>query len=376
MLKIAHITLTMDAGGIEQLILNMAKSIDRKQFEFSIVCLDGGGLLLHQIKELGCKTFVLKRSPGLDIKLICKLIQLFRSQKFHIIHAHNQAALFYAGLSAKFAMNSSIITTEHSRHYIDKLIRRRFEKKILSYITDKWVVVSDKLAEMSMNRDHINPKRIKVIHNGIDITKFKKPANINLNEFKKNLDIPIDRKIIIMVARFNPVKNHDLLLYAFSRLKNYLDPMPHLLLIGEGTLRNDIIQLSYKLSINTFVHFLGFREDINKLLWISDLFVLCSKTEGLPLSMLEAWAANVPVLITHSANRAGLVKNDENGRVINSDATSITQGIYEMLSAPENNNKLIQNAYHVVNNNFSLNRMINEYEEIYKSLWGKNMIQY
>ena len=202
--KILHITLSMDTGGIENFIVNFARKIDRARFNMTVGCLDYGGVLLNEIKHLGHSSFVLCRRPGFDWKLILKLARIFRKEKYKIIHTHNQASHFYGGLAARLARVPCLITTEHSRHNTGTKLRRRIEKGLLYRITDNWVTVSRELAQVASDRDGLPIGGITIVPNGVDLKRFLRDKSNErkhyLSGMKAALKIPIECRVAIIVA--------------------------------------------------------------------------------------------------------------------------------------------------------------------------------
>gem|GEM_PF-459598 len=370
-IRVAHITLNMHTGGIENFILNFSRKIDRTKFELTVGCLDGGGVLLDDIDRLGHKSFVLSRRPGLDLSLIFELAKTFRKAGYHIIHTHNQASHFYAGLAARLAGVPCLITTEHSRHNIDLKLRRRIEKFFLSRITDAWITVSADLAHAAVQKDGLSRAKVSVIPNGIDTDLFsvtESPEHKKRqNELRGSLEIQQDARVAIIVARLDPVKNHSMLLRALSS-SELLKRRVCLLIVGDGELRDELTNLSRNLGLERCVRFLGLRRDIPDLLALSDLFVLCSHTEGLPLSLLEAMAAKVPVLITRPANKARLIMDGRNGRVVDHSSEALGQGILELLEAQSKFASFTGKAAELISESYAIDSMMHRYEKLYLDL--------
>lgn len=368
--NIAHITLTMDPGGLENLIVNIAQTTNRKLFTITVGCLDDGGKLLKHIHALNYDSFIMHRCPGIDWRLIIRLYKMFVKKNIHIVHAHNQTAHFYASIAAKIARIPVIMITEHSRHHTELSWRRKLEKRILYTITDKWIVVSDELYEQSIKKDFLPAKKIQVINNGVEFTHFHNHDSIDIPQqqsIKQALMIPENARIIIMVARLHPIKNHALFIDAFSILNSSL-PNTHALLVGDGECLGHLTQRCKSLELENKIHFLGFREDIAELLTVSDVFVLCSKTEGLPISLLEACASKTPVVITVPSNKAGLIKNEENGLVVKGNPDALAKGILTVLNNHDKANKMASVICAQVKKEFSLTTMTMNYESTYINL--------
>jgi len=365
--KLAHIVLGMEPGGIENLIVNMARQIDRKSFDMTVGCLDVGGFLLNDINMLGFNSFILKRKPGLDWKSVLSLARIFIREKFDIVHTHNEAPHFYGGLAAKLAGIPCLITTEHSRHYIDdNYERRRLQKLLMSKITDQWVTVSEELARLSVEKDGLSPEKVVAVPNGIDVERFIRPIDISAARWKNDIGIPENAKVAIMVARLNPIKNHELFIRALAELKDMTDV--HAVFVGDGELLNTLTQLTKFLGLENKIHFLGYRQDIEKFLWISDVFVLCSKTEGLPLCLLEAMAAKVPILITDTANRAGLITHGVNGQIAENNVKSLATALTNALKDTVYYKKMAEKGFDFVKEHYSLKTMMSRYQCIYERI--------
>lgn len=368
--RIAHITLSMGTGGIENLIINLVGTLDSRKFDNTIICLDEGGGRLDQFHRTRGRSFVTGRRPGFDWRLILKLSRLFSEERFHIIHTHNQAAHFYAGIAASISRIPVLVTTEHSRHNTDKFLRRRVEKRFLAMLSDRWITVSKELAELSMSVDGIPSKKICVINNGIDTEKFNSNnlvAQEDSFKLKNELNLSEKTKFIIMVARFNPIKRHRLFLQAFAEIAGKYGDI-HVLFVGDGACRDELLQLTKTLNVDEKVHFLGVRHDIPELLRASTLFLLCSESEGLPLSLLEACAAGTQVLITASSNRAGFIKSGINGLEVAGSVAALAEGLDFIFTSQEENTVWLENSRRLVEQKYSLTAMCDQYEQLYMDL--------
>lgn len=368
--KIAHITLSMGTGGIENLILDLCKNTNKDKFDISVICLDSAGNLFNELKPLGINGFVEQRHPGLDWRLILRLVSFFRSMQVEVVHSHNQACAFYAGIAAFLARVPVSIVTEHSRNYIQAKLARRREKKILSLMLDKWVNVSYELATHTIKTDKINSNKVEVILNGVECDKFINPQQAVVDEIRNKYQLNELNKIIVMVARLNIIKNHALMIDALSLLVKDI-PDVKLILVGDGECREDLEKKVSQLGLPHKVLFLGLSKNIPEILTLSDVFVLCSHSEGLPLALLEASAANVPVVITENSNGAQFIKNMEKGIVVKDDAFSLAMGIKECLTSYDQANKMSTIAQKDVIENYSLESTVKQYEKLYLELLAR-----
>jgi len=371
--NLLHLTLSMGAGGIENLIVTMARHLDNQRFTLTVGCLDSGGILLEEVRSLRCDTFVLSRQGGFDFRLILQLAKILREKKIHILHTHNQAAHFYGCLAGLLARTPVIINTEHSRHYIDGHWRRRVEKKVLSFFTDKIVTVSRELQHQALEKDKISANKLEVVLNGIDLSPYRE-SNFACSSCGHHLrdafGILPEKKIIGIIGRLHPVKNHELLFKALQVVRVQQQMPVSLLVVGDGELRRTLEELAVTLDIADSVHFTGYRKDIPEILSILDALVLCSHTEGLPLTLLEAMAAGVPVVVTRGANRSGIVQHGRNGLVAEPQVENFAQVIVEIL-ASETREMLIDQARALVFGEYSISTTIEQYQSLYDNFLDK-----
>ncbi len=368
-LKVAHVTLSMGIGGLEHCILNLLGGLDPHGFDTSVVCLDYPGALYPILRRKGIPAVCERRQPGLDLGLIRRLVSFFKAGGFHIVHTHNQASHFYAGIAAFLARVPVRVTTEHSRHHIAREKRRIWEKKLLYGITHQWVVVNEALREASLQEDGLSPARVSVIPNGIALPDHLPKPCPDIGA-KAALGLRDDAPVILMVARLHPVKNHGMLFEAVARGRGALGAA-QIVLAGDGEERTGLKALAKELGIRERVHFLGGRDDVDHLLSLADVVVLCSHSEGLPLSLLEAAAAGVPILITRAANAAGFVVNGVTGIVAEQRADDLARRLREMLETPEELTPMVEKSFKQVSKRFSSRTMVKQYGELYQSLARK-----
>jgi L-malate glycosyltransferase len=364
-LHVGHVTLTMEQGGIENLIISLGKNAAREQMKCSVYCLDGGGELTETAERLGMQLRLFRRRPGMDWRLILSLARGFRADNLHVVHTHNEAANFYGCLAARLAGTPVVINTEHSRHYIDERWQRRIEKRFLALLTDRLVAVSAELRRCSLYTDRINPEKLAVIVNGVDQDRFTSVRPGAAAEFRSREGISPRAMVVTIVARLHPVKNHPLLFRAIKLLAGKL-PDLRLVVVGDGEEKAALELLVDNLGLAGVIKFLGSRRDVPVILKASNMLVLCSSTEGLPLILLEAMTAGIPVVVTKGANSSGLVRHGINGLVSGDTAEELALAITALYEADPSNADMTAAAYELATSCYSLDRMSDEYGRLYR----------
>ncbi len=373
-IKIAHVVLSLDIGGLEMLVVDMIKNLDWERFEVVVVCLREKGVLAREIESLGFKVYSLGNRDKLEFGSFFKLAKLLVKENVDIVHCHNTAGYLYGGIAAILAGFKKIIYTEHGRVFPDSP-RRMLAERILSWFTYKIVAVSEDMKRCLVKYEKINPDKIQVIHNGIDRDKFHSLGLDARCEMRNALGIAHDDIVIGNVARLDPVKDHCLLLRAMAlllakdkglRIKDQEKPLSiihhssslKLLLVGDGPERENIERLISNLKLEASCILLGARTDIPELMNIMDVFALSSKNEGISLTLLEAMACGVPVVATRVGGNPEIVKDGENGLLCESgNPQDLVDKILKILNSP----------FTCHSSSVTLKSMINQYEMLYAS---------
>jgi glycosyltransferase involved in cell wall biosynthesis len=299
MIKVLHIFGKMVRGGSELRTVELMPLLSEKgvHFDFCTV-LPGKGPLDEKIHQLGGKVLPCPLRPGL-VSFGRRFVKLLEQSDYDIVHSHTH---YFSGnivrLADKAGIGKRIV---HFRSIGDGkkvTLKRKLYHHIMRGMIDKYataiLAVGSGAMEYGWRQDWPKDPRCKIIHNGLDLSVFDQ-AVIDRDGVYSELGIPKDGKLVIYVARFIWEKAHDLLLDAAAQviLEN---PKIHFLFVGDGELRQAMEAKAHALKIEKHVHFVGERDDVPRLLKASDCFVLPSLREGLPGVVLEAIAANLPVI--------------------------------------------------------------------------------
>lgn len=302
MIRILHSVSNMDRAGIETMLMNYYRNINKNEIQFDFLCNKKKiGAYEEEIKKLGGNVY---RTPGLNplkfFQYKSYMKKLFKEHpEYKIIHAHNGAFAVYSLFCArKNKIPIRIFHGHNSGFPIDlKLPLKLFCKKQLKYnYTEKWAC-GEGAVEFYYGKDTLNNKDYEIIHNAIDIDRFK----YNLSERKRIRELyNIDKDIVIgHVGRFSPIKNHSFLIKIFNELSKTNNNVK-LVLIGDGENEMKIRDMVKRLDLNDKVLFLGNIPNVNEWYQAFDLFILPSINEGLPVVGVEAQAAGLPCIFSNS----------------------------------------------------------------------------
>jgi glycosyltransferase involved in cell wall biosynthesis len=348
---------SLNVGGMEQFVLRIARAQQRRGHLVLIVALKAGPLLQDAQRD-GLPTCVLRSSN--KIVRILRTLSLLARFRPDVINAHNQTSLHYATLGKRVG-HPRVIMINHgqglgSARTPDAAEWRR---------TDRIVAVSHDVAH---RMDPDLTSKIVVIHNGVTPSA---PVR-NRAEVRRELDLPADRVVGLMVARIDGLKGHDTLLAAAARLRDAGVPITFLL-AGDGGERANRERLAAELGLGTeWVRFLGFRSDIADLAAASDLFVLPSLTEGLPLSVLEAMSHRLPTVATAVGGIPELITSGENGLLVPvNDPQELADALARLVRDGELRRSFGGSAYRRVQQQFSFAEMVRQYEALYDQLLNR-----
>jgi sugar transferase (PEP-CTERM/EpsH1 system associated) len=362
-IRVMHVLYYLSIGGLEQVVLNLIKNLDRRRYRPYVACLRETGGLKTELEEIGVSVIEFNRGDGLDLKLPFDFARVLRKEKITILHTHDLGPYLYGAIAAKLARVPVLVHTEHS--YLTQNTKiLKIAERVLSFFTD--TIISDSLdvTRFLVKEQRINPDKIETIYNGIDLALFQPSSNGN--SLKSMLGLPPESQVVGTVGRLVPVKDQRTLISAVASVVA-ADKNVHLVLVGDGPLRDELTELTRVLGIRGNVHFLGNRRDVQKILQIFDVFVLPSLSEGLSLSLLEAMACSRPVITTHVGGNLEIIDRPEVGVLIKpGDVATLAIEIRDLLDNPLSARKMGASARKQVEARFSLKKMAESYESIYE----------
>jgi len=370
-----QLVLSLVIGGTEKLVYDMVRHYDKHVISPVVCCLDEFGELGEQLQQEGYQIYSLKRKPGIDWGLIPRLSSIVRQEKLDIIHAQQYTPYFYGLMASRYSKlsmatkSSKIVFTEHGIPYpYRKKLKRLLFNPILCRLADEIITISEHTKSNLVTYENFPARRMKVIYNGIDLRQFSQ--KIDPDSKKQSLGLTQDSRVIGIVARLDPVKNHAMLFRAFKRILNVI-PDTYLLIVGDGPEEKRLKLLVESLDITDKTLFLGARKDISALLHIFDVFVLPSFSEGMSASLIEAMGAGVPIVATNVGGNPEVVKDQETGYLVQSDNDQeMADILIRLLQDEKKRQRVGQTGQQRVHDMFSLDKMITTYTELYLRVSG------
>jgi L-malate glycosyltransferase len=357
-ITVMQVTWGLVAGGAEMYAFTVAANLDAQKYSPLLCAIDKGGALEPEIKRQGIPYFVMNRRQGIDLKLMWRLYRLFKQNQVRVIHTHHFNQLFYSIIGAKLT-GAKIVHMEHS---VEFLKRKRLARglKFLSRFCDKVIAIGNDGANALKELAGIPESKLEIIRAGVD------PANYTESKSQARLALGLnqDEKIAVIVARLFPEKNHKLLLEAFAEVIRHVEKT-RLLIVGDGIEETAIQNQIARLNLQEQVTMMGLRRDVARILAASDLFVLSSDREGLPIAVLEAMAAAKPVVTTAVGDLPMVVEDGKTGRVVPAkNAKALADALVEILSDEDKAMDMGKKSLQMVDA-YSLQTMMTKLETLY-----------
>jgi L-malate glycosyltransferase len=310
-LTVCQLLHTLNVGGAEMLAARLARR-QRDECRFVFACLDELGTLGEELKSEGFPAHVIGRKAGLDWRCAWRLARFLRREQVDVIHAHQYTPFFYGIMARLLYRRPPILFTEHGRHFPDYPRRKRIlANRLLLERRDRVIGVGEAVRQALITNEGIPADRVGVIYNGIDTQRFTdRPSE--RDEVRREIGLQPGDFAILMVARLDYLKDHATAIRMLARVARQA-PYAKLVLAGDGPERAKVEELIAELGIARQVRMLGLRKDVARLVQAADLFLLTSISEGIPLTVIEAMAAKLPVVATQVGGMAEVVEHGVSG---------------------------------------------------------------
>ena len=360
--RIAFCITDLDPGGAEQALVRLVRGLDRGRWEPAVFCLDGHGALADELTADGIGVECLGANHWSNILVVLRLARELRRFQPAIL----QTFLFHANLAGRIAAQWAGISK------VVCGIRVAEKRSRVPLWLDCWtsrlvttnVCVSQAVADFSISHARLQPEKVVVIPNGVDVRRFAdaRPANL------QSLGIPAGSRTFLTVGRLDFQKGLPDLVEAAALVVPRFSEV-HFLLVGEGPDRAAIERLISEKGLAGRMHLAGWRPDIPELLAAGFGLVLSSHWEGMPNVLLEAMAAGLPVVATQVEGTSELVIDGQTGVLVPAKTPpALADGIKRLLADPASAKALGAAGRDRVTAEFSWERMVAQYEKLYESL--------
>lgn len=303
-IRVAHIIGKWLGGGVESVVMNYYRHIDRTKIQFDFLCdEDSTNIPYEEIEQLGGRVILIPPYQKV-FKYQKELIRIFKENNYKIVHSHiNTLSVFplraakKAGVKVRIAHSHSTTNKKEWKKNLLKQVLRLFSKV---YATD-CMCCSELAGRWLFGDKAYESGKVYLLNNAIDLDKFKYNEKLR-KEKRKELGISDDTLVIGHIGRFVAQKNHTFLIDIFNEVHKKNNNSV-LLLAGQGPLMEEIKNKVKELKLNDSVRFLGQRNDVNELYQAFDVFCLPSLYEGLPVVGVEAQASGLLCILSNAMTK-------------------------------------------------------------------------
>lgn len=365
-IHVLHVVNSLQPGGMENGIVNLAHHLPPRLIHTSVACLEQPGSFAERLPS-GCVVHLLGKGDAFTMAAVERLRAVIQQTRPQILHTHNLGPLIYAVLAAGARTAGPVILQgEHAELDAEELrIRRLWQRRVLYRAVACVHTVSDSLRRQ-LQRTGLRARHMEVLRNGVDVEWFKPGDGLDA---RRKLGLPASAQVIGLVGRFGPYKRHDFLLDAFGRVAAG-NPGVHLLLVGgggpeEGRVRALVAQHPQRERI----HVCGLQRDLRCYYQAMNLLVIPSLNEGLSNVLLEAMAMGIPSLAHDACGNSEIILDGVTGRVMPmTHAGELAEAIARSLLEPEKLVAMGQASRVTTEREHSIDRMMERYTHLYERL--------
>lgn len=351
-MKIMQIIPALDLAGAETMCENLTNSLIKLGHEVTVISLyDYHSVVTERMEKNGIKIIYLNKKSGLDLSLIFKLVKIFKEHKVDAVHSHLYAGKYahvaasICGIKAKIYTIHNIATKEAGK------LDRMFNKHLFKHCNVIPVSLSKEVQKSVVDEYNIDFKDTPVVFNGVSMEK----CHIK-NDYSGN-------KRVLHVGRFANAKNHEVLVKSIANLVERGRDV-QLDLYGQGELEQSIKDLVKKLHMENNINFCGLTDDVYSIMETSDIFVLPSLYEGMPMTLIEAMGTGLPILASNVGGIPDMIENEKSGLLCEPTVDGVVKGLERLIESEEDRKLYGQNAI-VSSEKFSADKMAKDYYEIY-----------
>ncbi len=375
--RIAHVITRLDLGGAQQNTLFCAAHHDRSRFDVALIA-GAGGILdadARRIPDADVHIVPWLRHPVRpvsDLRALLRLRRLFRSCRIDLVHTHSSKAGILGRLAARLAGVPVAVHTVHGWSFNATQaapVREVYVQleRIAARSTQRLIVVAAGDRAKGLAHGIGRPEQYVVVRSGIDVSEFERPS-VPRNEARTRLGFAPEQVVVGTVACLKPQKAPLDFLRA-AALAHARDPRLRFLVAGDGELRPAMESLVRDLGLSDVVRLLGWRRDVPDLLHAMDVFLLTSRFEGLPRSVLQAMAAGIPVVATAVDGTPEIVHDGETGLLVPPGRPDLAaQRVLELVADPALRARCVSGARAVLTREFDIRQMVRNLDRLYLEL--------
>ncbi len=372
MKKVCTIITKLELGGAQKIALSLCKNLNKNRFETLLIC-GCGGILDDEARQntrvLFVKDLVRELRPVKDLKALFSIYKILKKEKPDIVHTHSSKAGILGRLAAKLAGTKCIIHAIHGFAFNDyqNKIKKYFYillEKFCAKLSDILIVECEQTKIKGLKYNIGTEKQYVKINLGVELNEFKNYSQGKL--LRQELSMKEDEMLVSTIGPFKPQKN----LADFIKIADIVirkDKKIKFAVAGDGILRTDLENLIKDLHLEKYVYLLGWRRDIPNVLYSSDIFLMTSLWEGMPVVSINALYCAVPMVANAVDGQIDLINDGVNGYLVKPlDVQTAAEKILLLAKDADLRKRISSEAKKTIDFRFSTEEMIKKHEELYE----------
>jgi len=365
-LRVCFVINSLSYGGAENLLVDLVR--ESEEVDFEVVHFGGDESLRSQLESAGAEVHSLGESFRFDPRAAIRLVRILQNREFDAVHLHLPYSQTVGRLAARSAGDTAIVSTQHnipSRYHVITRLGERFTRPL----DDATVAVSRGVERAFTGTAH-EPNKPQdgwsTIYNGIDIEGFRQAVDsAETDSIRDQYNIDADEHVFLSVGRYAPVKAQKDLIRGFTDAEL---PNSKLLIVGHGPLEEDLRAAVREHGTEDTVHVTGRVERVEPYYKLADVFVSSSSAEGMPVVLIEAMAASLPIVATDIPGVREVVVEEETGYLYPAGDTETLSNYFEELASKKDLTELGESGYERAQNLFDVEQMADSYVQLYHTI--------
>lgn len=372
MQKILYIAVSSQIGGVPKHILDALRRAKASGYDITVAVPDDGDYY-PQFREYAADMVKVRLKPY-SFRSLMKLCRYVRKNRIKLVHSHGKGAGMYARPMKLLCPGIRVVHTFHGV-YIEKYgkaVRTVYclIERSLKHLTDRFVCVSEGEKEEALGLGFADERRTDVIANGTEPERFAS-TEADRDGGLKEFGFPQDACVIGCVARLEAMKGLSFLLEAFAKVVEKY-PTCRLLIAGDGPDREHLVNQIRESGLDETVKLAGFRQDVPQLLKLFDIYVSASLKEGMPYALLEALAAERPVVATDVTGNRDIIENGRTGLLVKpGDADALYRGLCYAAEHPQECRAWGSNGRKTVSERFTVQKSWEQLLRVYEQVMAE-----
>jgi len=368
-MRVLLLSTSMGMGGADQQLLSAGQEMRSRGHEVLIVSLTALGPMGLEARSIGIPTESLEMRRGFpDPRGMIRLVRLVRAWRPDVLHSHMIHANLMARALRLLVPVPAMVSTIHNIYEGGPLWMAAY--RLTNGLVDHMTIISEAAANRFVTERIVPRKLLSFVPNGVDTDRFRNVPGVR-QSLRRSMRL--EREFVwLAVGRFEVAKDYPNMLRAFARVREQ-HPETVLLLVGRGSLQGETEALARALGLGSGVRFLGVRHDVAELMSAADGYVMSSAWEGMPIVLLEAAAASLPIVTTLVGGNHEVVCDEESGFLVQPrDPDALGLAMLRLVGLPEARRRAMgERGREHVQTHYGLGRIVERWEDLYREVLAR-----